>query len=59
MDRLPDTLSEQGGVSEHADIRLSLEAIAVDGSLPDADRRVAWRALQEIRRLAALLRLDN
>src|SRR5690242_7150350 len=42
---------EQGGLSESDDIRLALQGTMEDGSLTDRERRLAARALAEIRRL--------
>lgn len=43
---------EEGGITEPEDVRLALQATAEDGSLTDAERRLASRALAEIRRLS-------
>lgn len=49
---MSDVAREEGGASEPADVRLALEQVAMDRSLTDAERRLAARALAEIRRLA-------
>lgn len=47
--RLPTDVIETGDGGEVGQLRLSLAIKAADGSLPDSERREAWRCLQALR----------